>query len=306
MDPTRPGPEPFDAPLHVPGPEGSWDEVSDRLDDVGRTLVCTTWGQWLTPLLLDPALRSMLGDDWPRYRQTPAAAGRMRFAASRFVMKYAAAAALNVPAHTLDLGYRPGGRPVLRGLGEDVDVDLDVSLAHTDELIVVGVSRTGPIGVDAEPVDRDVSFELLRGRVCTAEEDDVLAALPEGERRARLLRLWTLKEAYTKAHGHGRRRRFSTFGFGEDSRGRVVLADAPDEGAEAGEWSFATHLVQDRYLVSAAHRRRPAGPGARGVAVDTGSRSAAGPLEERGPRPQGQLRFLRPVTSGRGEGRRTP
>ncbi|MBT2479888.1 4'-phosphopantetheinyl transferase superfamily protein [Streptomyces sp. ISL-94] len=253
---TRPAAEALEAPLYVPGPEGPWDEVGDRLDDAGRAVVCTTWGQWLTAVLLDPALRPLLGEDWPRFRQTPAAAGRMRFAVSRFVVKYTAATALDVPVDTLDLGYGPGGRPVLRGQGSGVEV----SLAHTGELIVVGVSRTGPIGVDAEPVDRDISVGLLRGHVCTAQEGAVLDALPEDERRARLLWLWTLKEAYTKALGHGGRRRFSTFGFGLDGGGRVVLTEAADaQAAEpvAGEWSFATHLVQDRYVVSEAHRPRP-------------------------------------------------
>ncbi|WP_404963109.1 4'-phosphopantetheinyl transferase family protein [Streptomyces sp. 147326] len=303
MVPARYTPDPLDGPLHIAGPEGPWDEVGDRLDDAGRAVVCTTWGQWLAAVLLDPALRPLLGSDWPRYRQTAPAAGRMRFAISRFVVKHSAAAALNVPVDSLELGYEPDGQPLVRGAGED----LEVSLAHTGELIVVGVSRTGPIGVDAQPADRDVSFDVPPGRLCTAEERAALAALPEGERRARLLWLWTLKEAYAKALGHGLRRRASAFGFDHDDRGRVVLAGAPQEGDAAGVWTFTTHPVQGRYLVGAAHRRRPALPAAaRKAQVDTGSRSAAAPLEERGPGPADRLGFLRPVTSGRGEGRRTP
>lgn len=265
------------APLHVPGPDGPWDEVADRLDDTGRAVVSTTWGQWMTAALLDPSLRPLLGHDWPRYRQTPDATGRLRFAVSRFVMKYTAATALGLPPHTLDLSYHPAGRPVLRGLGGE----LEVSLAHTDELIVVGVSRTGPIGVDAEPADRDISFDLLRDHVCTPREGAELAALPEPERTARLLRLWTLKEAYTKALGHGLRRRFATFGF-DDSEGGMDLADAPD-----GDWSFATHLVQDRFLVSSAHRRSPSEPLRPGAAIEPDSRSAPRPLEETDAHPGG-------------------
>ncbi|MER5733001.1 4'-phosphopantetheinyl transferase superfamily protein [Streptomyces sp. NPDC002138] len=288
-----PGFGPGPAPLAVAGPDGPWDELGDRLDDDGRAVVCTTWGQWLTAALLDPGLRPLLGHDWPRYRQGPTAAGRMRFAVSRLVMKYTAASALNVPVGALDLGYRPGGRPVLRGLGGE----LEVSLAHTDELIVVGVSRSGPIGVDAEPAGRQISFELLREHVCTPAEDAELAALPEEERRLRLLRMWTLKEAYTKALGHGMRRSFAGFGFrfepGADGGPRAVLAGVPAEDA-AGGWSFATHLVQGRYLVSEAHRRERTAAAASEVAppIDAGSRRAAGPLEERVPEPLGLLRFL--------------
>lgn len=234
-------------PLHIAGPEGPWDDVADALESTGVAVVHTTWGEWLTVTLLDPRLRALLGHDWPRYRQTRAATGRLRFAVSRVVMKYTAAAVLQVPPDTLDVAYKPGGRPQLRGIGEE----LGLSLAHTDELIVVGVSGTGPIGVDAEPVGRKAPFELLGEYVCTAEEAAGLAALPEAERTLRLLQLWTLKEAYTKALGHGMRRRFAGFGFRRDEEGRIALATA---AGDAPAWVFASHLVQGRYLVSAAHR----------------------------------------------------
>ncbi|MGW0969429.1 4'-phosphopantetheinyl transferase superfamily protein [Streptomyces sp. NPDC002516] len=244
----------FPAPCHVAGPDGPWEEVQERVEESGRAVVHTTWGQWLTPALLDPGLRTLLGRDWPRYRQHPAPAGRLILAVSRTVLKHTAAAALQVPAGRLDLAVLPGGRPVLRGLG----ADLQVSLTHTDELIAVGVSRSGPIGVDAEPAARRISFEALREHVCTAGEARLLAALPEEERTGAFLRLWTLKEAYAKALGHGMRRRFSAIGFEWNATGTPRLADDT-----AGEWAFATHLVDERYLVSEAYHPAHRGPGPR-------------------------------------------
>lgn len=284
------------APVHVGGPDGPWDEVGQRMDDAGRAVVHTTWGQWLTAALLDPELPALLGRDWARYRQTPAPAGRLRFAVSRVVMKHTAAAVLQVPPGALDLAYQPGGRPRLRALGQE----LHLSLAHTDELIVVGVSRGGPVGVDAESAGRRISFELLRDQACTAEEAQALAALPEGERTARFLRLWTLKEAYTKALGQGMRRRFNAFGFRCDEEGHTVLAE---DGAGAREWVFATHLLPGGYLVSEAHRRAPgttataagAGAGAGAGAVPCGDREAPA---DTGPAPADPLSFSGPWGSG--------
>lgn len=338
---TRPAAPAPGAPLHVPGPDGPWDEAGDRLDDTGRAVVCTTWGQWLTAVLLDPALRTLLGEDWPRYRQTPAAAGRIRFAVSRAVAAYAAAAALNVPAHTLDPGPGRGARYVLRGPNAQVDV----ALAHAGELVVAGVSRTGPIGVHARHTDRhtarhtarhtgrDTAFGPLLERVCTAHEGAALAALPEEERRARLLALWGLKEACAMALGPGTAIPLTGFGFTRDGRGRLTPAPLPGTaGFTTGHWSVAAHPVQDRYLVSEAHHHptaptapvaplaplaplapvapvapaAPAGGAGRPAPVDAGSRGTAGPLEEQGPGPGALLRFPRPVTSGRGEGGRTP
>ncbi|WP_123970951.1 4'-phosphopantetheinyl transferase superfamily protein [Streptomyces sp. TLI_185] len=274
----RTPPVPFPPPCHVPGPEGPWEEVQERIERTGRALVHTTWGQWLTPALLDPGLRTLLGRDWPRYRQHPAPAGRLSLAVSRVVLKHTAAAALQVPAGRLDLAYLPGGRPVLRGLG----ADLQVSLTHTDELIVVGVSRAGPVGVDAEPAGRRISYEALRDHVCTAEEAELLAALPEEERTDRFLRLWTLKEAYTKALGHGMRRRFSAVGFGWDATGTARL-----DGDTAGEWAFATHLVDGRFLVSEAHRQDAAQPAPGGTRAPSSADEPVRPpkaLPPQGPR----------------------
>ncbi|WRZ87684.1 4'-phosphopantetheinyl transferase superfamily protein [Streptomyces sp. NBC_01007] len=275
-------------PLHVAGPEGDWEPVREQAGRWGRAVVHTTWGEWMGAALLDPGLRALLGRDWARYRQTDAPAGRLRFAASRVVLRCAAAAVLEVPAGELDVAYRPGGQPYLRGLGQ-----IGVSLTHTDDLIVVGVCRGGAIGVDAEPVGRRTSFELLRDHLCTPREAAELALLPDAERGVRLLRLWTLKEAYTKALGHGMRRRFSAVGFCRDAAGRVV----PDEDPPAAaQWELATHLVRGRYLVSVAHR----GPGA----LQSGSGADQRRLEETHRQPVPSLRWPQPDVFGAyGDGR---
>ncbi|MFF3847900.1 4'-phosphopantetheinyl transferase superfamily protein [Streptomyces sp. NPDC002328] len=231
-------------PVHVPGPGGPWHAVREGMRRHGNAVVHTTWGQWLGAAVTEPALRPLLGRDWQRYRRTGDPAVRYCFVASRLAVKYTAAAALDTDPAGLDLAYRIGGRPYLRGLDQ-----IDVSLTHTDDLIAVGISRNGRIGVDAEPAGRRMSFELLHGHMCTPAERARLQPLPEAEQAAQMLRLWTLKEAYTKALGQGLRLGFTQFGF--DADGGALLA--PDGGPAArGEWAFATHRVLGRYLLSVA------------------------------------------------------
>ncbi|WP_449479623.1 hypothetical protein [Streptomyces rochei] len=62
------------------------------------------------------------------------------------LIKYTAAAAL-VPPEYLDLAYRPGGR-YPRGFDQ-----IELSLSHTGDVMAVGLSRIGRIGVDVEPAE---------------------------------------------------------------------------------------------------------------------------------------------------------
>lgn len=57
------------------------------------------------------------------------------------------------------------------------------------------------IGVDLERAARNVNDAGLARRVCTPREREALAALDETARRLAFLRLWTCKEAMSKATG---------------------------------------------------------------------------------------------------------
>ncbi len=231
-------------PVHIPRPDSSWLRVREDLADRGVTVAYATWTEWFPAVLTTPRLKPLLGGDWNRYAGTHDPAVRCRFAASRLLVKYTAAAALGIGPEDIDIAYRLGGRPYLRGLDQ-----IEVGLTHTGELMAVGISRVGRIGLDAECADRRFDLGLMRNRMCTPAEAAELDALSPDQQAACVLRLWTLKEAYTKALGQGMRLAFTEFGFGLALGGLRT----PDGAAALGEeWAFATHPVLGRYLVSAA------------------------------------------------------
>ncbi|CAL9645092.1 hypothetical protein SUDANB60_06409 (plasmid) [Streptomyces sp. enrichment culture] len=253
-------------PVHVGGPDGPWQRVREGMRARGNATVFTTWGEWLGTAVTDPGLRPLLGRDWQRYRRTTDPLIRYRFVTSRLVTKFTAAAALDTRATDLNLAYKIGGRPYLRGLDQ-----VDISLTHTDDLIAVGVSRNGRIGVDAEPAGRPMSFDLLHGHMCSPAERAELERMPPEQRSAALLRLWTLKEAYTKAIGQGLRLGFTEFGFG--GGGETGLLTPGGRPASRGEWAFGTHRVLDRYLLSVA---------CHDAGLDTSRDTAAGSMLDEG------------------------
>ncbi|MFJ5265811.1 4'-phosphopantetheinyl transferase family protein [Streptomyces sp. NPDC088387] len=231
-------------PVHIPRPDSSWLRIREDLLDRGAAMAYATWTEWLPAVLTTPRLRALLGRDFARYTATQDPAVRCRFAASRLLIKYTAAAALGIAPEDLDIAYRLGGRPYLRGLDQ-----VEVGLSHTGELMAVAISRIGRIGLDAERADRRFDLSVMRTQMCTPAEAAALDALPEDQRAASVLRLWTLKEAYTKALGQGMRLPFTEFGFDLALGGLRT----PDGGAALGdEWAFATHPVLGRYLISAA------------------------------------------------------
>ncbi|MFB7657727.1 MULTISPECIES: 4'-phosphopantetheinyl transferase family protein [unclassified Streptomyces] len=231
-------------PVHIPRPDSSWLQVRTDLLDRGTTIAYATWTEWLPAVLTTPRLEALLGRDFPRYTGTRDPAVRARFAASRLLIKYTAAAALGIGPHDIDIAYRLGGRPYLRGLDQ-----VEVALTHTGELMAVAVSRMGRIGLDAESAGRRFDPHLVRARMCTPAEAAELDTLPPARQAACILRLWTLKEAYTKALGQGMRLAFTEFGFGLALGGLRTPDGAPAQGEE---WAFATHPVLGRYLISAA------------------------------------------------------
>nr|WSZ99037.1 4'-phosphopantetheinyl transferase superfamily protein [Streptomyces sp. NBC_00857] len=231
----------------VTGPDGPWGPVRSALADRGTVVVHSSVADWATAV--PEQLERLLGHEAARHR-TMAPAARARFAASRLLLKHAAATALDVRATDLELARSPGGRPYLRGCGT-----VDVSLSHTGGLVAVGLNLRGSMGVDAEPVSRTVHGTGVELRACIPRERAALERLPAHRRDLALLRLWTLKEAYTKALGTGLRLPFSSFGFALRPDGPPLLLRADGTRAPQDEWSFGSRVVRSGHVLGTATGR---------------------------------------------------
>ena len=77
----------------------------------------------------------------------------------------------------------------------------EVSLTHAGTLAAVAISTAGPVGLDVEPLRRDVDWSSTRRHVFGAAEWDVTSRAVDPQ-TARLW-AWTRKEAAAKATGHG-------------------------------------------------------------------------------------------------------
>jgi 4'-phosphopantetheinyl transferase len=92
------------------------------------------------------------------------------------------------------------GRPQIQG---PVSTKIRFNISHTDGMIVCAVRKTCDVGVDVENLARITEALELAGRFFTASEVDQLKTASAEHLNRYFLRLWTLKEAFVKAIGHG-------------------------------------------------------------------------------------------------------
>ncbi|MEU3756645.1 4'-phosphopantetheinyl transferase superfamily protein [Streptomyces olivoreticuli] len=237
-------------PSRVAEDGSGWAAARAALAASGTVTLCADAADWTVP----EGAAGLPAADAVRYGRLAGALARHRFLVSRLLLRRAAEALLGIGPEGYDLARRPGGAPHLRGHART-----GLNLSHTGGLVVLGVSERGRIGVDVERLGRPVDPAALADRICAAPELRELAGLPQERHAAVLLRLWTLKEAYTKALGTGLRlpARAAAFALGART---AVLVGRSGRPVPQEPWRFTTDVLPGGYVVSTATRDdRPAG-----------------------------------------------
>lgn len=127
-------------------------------------------------------------------------------------------------------------------------VPLHFNVSHTDGMIVCAVTRGAEIGIDVEYLDHDTNIEALARRKFAPTEAAELLGLSQDERRSRFFDLWTLKESYVKACGHGLAIPLDSFAFTINDAERIGSVNrgvtrsraerqAGELGDESSEWT---------------------------------------------------------------------
>lgn len=152
----------------------------------------------------------------PRQRRT-----RLDALLRRVLSRYA-----GIEPARLDFGREPRGRPFLRHPGVP-----DFNLSDTVGGSVIAVAQRGRVGIDLEQVERQLPHRRLAQRYFAADENAVLAGLPDDAARRAFLRLWTAKEASCKATGTGIYGQLDRWVFDPLAHAPRLLALPGDAGA---------------------------------------------------------------------------
>jgi len=141
------------------------------------------------------------------------------------------AAYLAADPDTLRIERGTQGKPYL------ADHELHFNLSHSGRMLLIGVSRTQPLGVDIESNERARPYGDIARRYFTVDEAAALSRLSEEKLRRSFLDLWSAKEAVLKSIGRGIAFGLDRVGFALDADGAVTeLTHVAEEAGPLAQW----------------------------------------------------------------------
>lgn len=197
---------------------------------------------WLTPIDRSLSSDPLTPAEQVRAGSIPHPHVRAAFIASRQLLRRVCGSMCE-SVHTLDLVKLPARLPGHPHLG--------VSLAHTDEHLLLGLNPQGAIGVDLEALSPRRRWQGIARRWFAEAEWQALLALPEDQGARRFLMHWTLKEAWVKATQRGLANHFCSLQLLLHEQGYQVVADLPqatDAASPATRWQYRVGWQADRCL----------------------------------------------------------
>jgi 4'-phosphopantetheinyl transferase len=163
-------------------------------------LGCNTVG--LGPVDVAKALRLLCADERARYDRLGFAEDRRDYVAAHALLRIALGRVTDTAPEELRFDTTALGKPFLIPSRRERPPSL-FSLAHSRGYVACVIGLQGPLGVDVEPVARNIRAMEIARRVLSDEESSALEHCRDDERAARFCELWTLKEAFAKARGDG-------------------------------------------------------------------------------------------------------
>ena len=170
----------------------------------------------------------------------------------RFYLRLLLGAYLGIPGKDVKISRIIKGKPVLDSTVHPQA--LEFSSASSGNRCLVGVTSSGPLGVDLEQSDREtLQPRALSRRYFSREEQQELDGVPEQNLHRAFIHAWACKEAVVKAAGLGIANQLCRFTVSIDPDQAPALLAM--EGDDAGEWQLALLNPAPGYLAAAALRQ---------------------------------------------------
>jgi 4'-phosphopantetheinyl transferase len=140
-------------------------------------------------------------DEHSRARSHPDPNARQQVAWNHALLRSVLALYFDTAPSDLVLEANEHGKPYLNAVSTDEALHFNYS--HTSSWVLLGCTRSAPLGVDVEKEREESDLLRLAHRFFNLAEAEYLAELPQHKLAAAFFDIWTVKEALLKAVGHG-------------------------------------------------------------------------------------------------------
>lgn len=182
-----------------------YDELEKKPAGVARVDV---WVARIDALIAASAAHALLShDDWAAISQRQLLEARHSALAARIMLRLGLSMLVHrktPPRQWRFLEARSGRLTLVDG-----STDLNFSISHADDVIVVAVGHGVEVGVDVESLDYDAASGVV-SLCCHPREQAILSTFDRAARSREFVQFWTHKEAYTKLLGEGHGIDFAT------------------------------------------------------------------------------------------------
>ena len=155
---------------------------------------------WVIHLDRDPAFGSfdiLAADEQARARALRRPIDRDRYVAAHVALRVLLSRYIHEAPDRILFSSGIQGKPLLRSVNA-----VEFNLSHSNNLALVAVSASRPVGVDIEFIREDAAGDIAAMMLSEAERNQFQMA-PAERQTCRAFQYWTRKEAYAKASGIG-------------------------------------------------------------------------------------------------------
>jgi phosphopantetheinyl transferase len=197
----------------------SWQKViaSDCRDGAGprEQFHVDVWtGRIQALLMVHSSFKLLSEQDWKELAGFRNRAARDSAMAGKLLVRFALSRAVSQRVGPRE--WRFNKEPLTKPTVSADLPNINFSVSHSADLVVVAVSRQLNLGIDIELVDQELEPGTIAGFI-HPDEAPVLRMAPPAAKVREFLRLWTKKEAYTKLTGDGHFLDFSSIDSASDS-----------------------------------------------------------------------------------------
>lgn len=174
-----------------------------------------------------------------------------RYLVSRALLRAMLSKYSSIPPHIWKFSRNVYGKPFINNEDDVLSPNkLSFNLTHTDGLVLVGLTKTADIGVDAEKISQEFDYMDIAHDNFTKNEITALESMPSIEQREFFYKHWTLKESYLKARGEGLTLPLNLFSFAFSIDNKIVCNFSDELKDCSSNWKFLQLSPVENYVSS--------------------------------------------------------